>query len=226
MASRSHTETVTCTCLESGEPSLHSIKPRSYARLAGVLAVGIVLLWLFSHAASFLVLNAPQHADVILVLEGGADDSRYWQAIHLLKEGYSNRIILDADASRKTYGKSDAELAAAFVNDTAPGWVLVCPTGEDSTYGEAVDVQRCLAPLHVSSVLIVTSDYHTRRALSIFRKRLPQYAWSIASAGAPYHFADQWWKNRRWAKSTLDEWQKFLWWKLVDQWRAEVNLQS
>jgi uncharacterized SAM-binding protein YcdF (DUF218 family) len=198
---------------------------RSGVAKGSVLAAFVLIaVWLLSHAASFLVLNNPQHADVILVLEGAADDSRYWRAVQLAKEGYSDRVILDADASRKTYGKSEAELAAAFVSQTAPGLVQVCSTVQDSTYGETEDAQRCLAPLHVSSILIVTSDFHTRRALSIFKKRLPQYRWSIASTGYPYHFADEWWKHRRWAKAAFEEWQKYLWWLLVDQWRSNVVL--
>ncbi len=37
---------------------------------------------------------------------------------------------------------------------------------------------RCLSKLNAKRVLIVTSDYHTRRALSIFSELLPQYEWS------------------------------------------------
>ena len=100
----------------------------------------------------------------------------------------------------------------------------MCPTIHDSTYGEAVDVKRCLARLNISSVLIVTSDFHTRTALAIFQKRLPQYHWSIAAAYAPYHDADQWWKHRAWAKTVLEGWEKLIWWELVDRWRSDVVL--
>jgi uncharacterized SAM-binding protein YcdF (DUF218 family) len=106
----------------------------------------------------------------------------------------------------------------------SPGLVEVCPTDQDSTYGEAVDVKRCLETLNISSVLIVTSDFHTRRALDILRKRLPQYRWSVAASSAPYHDADQWWKHRAWAKTVLDEWNQYLWWELVDRERPGVVL--
>jgi uncharacterized SAM-binding protein YcdF (DUF218 family) len=87
--------------------------------------------------------------------------------------------------------------------------------------------------MKVSSVLIVTSDYHTRRAFSIFTARLPHYRWSIADAweayagGAPQRMpADNWWRNRRWAKTIAEEWQKLIWWELVDRWKAHLVLQS
>ncbi len=188
--------------------------------LTVMLVIAVVLL---SHAASFLVLNDPQPADVLLVLAGGTD-ARYGHAVELQKIGLAQRLILDADASRNRFGKSDADLAADFLRVNGPAGAQVCPIFQDSTYGEAADVQKCLESMKVKSVLIVTSDYHTRRAVSIFRKRLPQYEWSIAAASAPYHFADRWWKHRRWAKATLEEWEKYLWWKLVEQWRSNVVL--
>ena len=119
---------------------------------------------LLSHAGSFLVLNAPEHADVILVLAGPADGSRYRHAVKLREQGYADKILLDANVTRTIYGKSEADMAGDFLNRNFPGLVEVCPTNQDSTFGEAADVKRCLEGLNIYSVLIVTSDFHTRRA--------------------------------------------------------------
>jgi uncharacterized SAM-binding protein YcdF (DUF218 family) len=70
------------------------------------------------------------------------------------------------------------------------------------------------------TVLLVTSDYHTRRALSIFGKSLPAYRYEIAAASDPRDFGAQWWRHREWAKTALDEWLKLIWWELVDRWRG------
>jgi uncharacterized SAM-binding protein YcdF (DUF218 family) len=77
-----------------------------------------------------------------------------------------------------------------------------------------------------TSAIIVTSDFHTRRALEIFRKRLPQYHWSVAASSAPANAAEKYWKHRWWAKTVIDEWEKYLWWEVVDRWRSGVVLQS
>jgi hypothetical protein len=45
---------------------------------------------------------------------------------------------------------------------------------ELSTKAETRDVEGCLARENGGRVLIVTSDFHTRRALSIFRRELRQ----------------------------------------------------
>jgi uncharacterized SAM-binding protein YcdF (DUF218 family) len=80
-------------------------------------------------------------------------------------------------------------------------------------------VARCLQPLNVHRVLIVTSDYHTRRALSIYSRRLPQYQWSVAAARNPAQFGNAWWTDREWAKVAFDEWSKLIWWEAVDRWK-------
>jgi uncharacterized SAM-binding protein YcdF (DUF218 family) len=192
-------------------------------RLAVPTIVIVLAMFLLSHAASFLVVNNPQPSDVMLVLAGGGD-GRYGHAVELQKSGFADRIILDVDARPGMFGKSQADLAYDFLREKGSQGSEICPISEDSTFGEAVDVKRCLARRRVNSVLIVTSDFHTRRALSIFQKRLPQYEWSVAAASAPYHAANQWWRHRRWAKGALDEWEKYLWWEFVDRWRSDVIL--
>jgi uncharacterized SAM-binding protein YcdF (DUF218 family) len=206
------------------EPEFEPKRFRVFNRLILLVACVILVIVLLSHAGSFLVLNAPEHADAILILAGGADNAPYEHAMDLQKQGYANWILLDASVSQGIYGKSEAELATEFLNRTFPGLVEVCPIRRVSTFGEAADVKRCLAGLNASSVLIVTSDFQTRRALDIFRKRLPQYRWSVAAVSAPYNYAEQWWRHRAWAKTVLEEWNEFAWWKLIDQWRADVEL--
>ena len=100
------------------------------------------------------------------------------------------------------------------------GRVHVCAIRADSTRGELDYVRNCIEPLHAQSVLIVTSDYHTRRALSIARRVLPQYRWSAAATQDSATFGTHWWKRRTWAKTNLLEWQRLLWWQAVERWRS------
>ncbi len=190
-----------------------------------VAAVPIILVViLLRHAASFLVVNSPEHADVILVLAGGNDDLRYWSGTKLLEEGYAPRLLLDVFSKSVTFGNRDIDLAQAFVERTTPGQSAVCPLSQSSTYDEALYIMYCLQGTDVKKVLVVTSAYHTRRALSILQKRLPQYQFSIYAASDPYFFGEKWWQTREWAKTTYGEWQKYLWWLFVDHWRHDLVL--
>lgn len=226
------------TSLELPQTQGSEVPPRTLVHvLFWVAAIAIVFVVIivalaFEYGASFLRVNDAQRSDVIVVLGGGLDDSRYWRAVELMKAGYAPRIILDAEAGGDKYGKNNAQLAREFLERIHAENTFVCPVYGDSTYAETEDVARCLAPLKVSSALIVTSDYHARRAFSIFKARLPRYHWSIANSYAPYEHGgnermagDNWWNNRRWAKTILEEWQKLIWWDLVERWKPNLVLE-
>jgi uncharacterized SAM-binding protein YcdF (DUF218 family) len=186
------------------------------------IVVLCVAVW-FLQPGEQLIVNNPQKSDAIVVLAGSEADSRYWRGMELLRAGYGQHLFLDA-VTGVSYGHSLTELAHDFVNRTAGSYapqVSVCPVEGDSTKDEAPQVNICLQSLQPPphSVILVSDDYHTRRALSIFRNRLPQYQWSAAASQNPSTFGRPWWKNREWAKTYLTESEKTLWWELFDRWR-------
>jgi len=191
---------------------------------AMLVVLAILLLYLLSCAGSFLVVDDPQHSDVIVVLEGSGDTPGYDRAVNLHREGYGARVLLDASVNGEIFGRTEVELAREFLDRSGQRSTEICPTVGNSLFAEAADVQRCLQRIGASSAILMTSDFETRRTLSIFRKRLPQYRWSVAAASTPYHSAEAYWKHRGWAKTVLQEWEEFLWWKLFDQWRSDVVL--
>jgi uncharacterized SAM-binding protein YcdF (DUF218 family) len=184
------------------------------------ILAALLLLVLLSRAGSFLIVHAPERSDVIVVLDG-----KWQKALQLHNEGYAPRILLDADVEHPIYGRTEVDLASEFLRSARLPGMQVCPITGDSTYEEAVDLRRCLDAMGAKSVLVVAPDFETRRVLATFRKRLPQYCWSIAASSAPYHDADQYWKYRSWAKTVLDAWEHLLWWELVERWRSDAVLQ-
>jgi hypothetical protein len=185
-----------------------------------VLVTGAV--WIIRESGRMLVIDQPKKSDAIIVLEGDRNDVRYRRGMELLRAGYAPTLLLDASDDTFVYGRRPTDLAAQFIQSTAGEFrehVLVCPIAEDSTLAETKYVQRCLEQRGARSVLLVTSDYHTRRAYSIFTHRLPQYAWSVAAAHDNYVFGEKWWLNREWAKTALTEYQRLFWWEQVERWR-------
>src|SRR5260370_19582885 len=89
-------------------------------------------------------------------------------------------------------------------------------------FGGGRGVTGCRQRWDARGVLTVPSEYHTRRALMIFRRRLPQYQFNAAAARNPAQFGEAWWTNREWAKVTFDEWLKMLWREAVDRRRKSV----
>jgi hypothetical protein len=185
--------------------------------VAASLLIAFALV-LGSKAGSFLIVNQPKPSDVILIL-AGETNHRPERALQLLSQGYGRRIVLDVPTNSTIYEFTQVQLAQQYVRDLPQGSsVTICSIEGLSTKDESKDAGNCLAREDGKSVLIVTSNFHTRRALSIFQRELPQYTYSTAAAYDDQQFGERWWTHRQWAKTFLDEWLKLLWWKTVDQW--------
>jgi uncharacterized SAM-binding protein YcdF (DUF218 family) len=190
-----------------------------------IFLVLLLALLLFARfAGSILVRDNPEKSDVIVVLAGDSQDERYRRGMELLRAGYARHLLLDASSDSHYFGHTPAEYAEAFLRQDAKNkdmasQVSVCAFELDSTLTETGYVGKCLEPFHPTNVLLVTSDWHTMRARSIFRHRLPQYHWSVAAAKDPRLFGIRWWRRREWAKITFNEWLKVIWWNVVDRWR-------
>ena len=186
--------------------------------LPALLAVTL-LAALAIKAGSFLVIDAPRRSDVILVL-AGETNHRPERALQLEAQGFGQRILLDVPTNSKIYEFTQIQLAQNYIHDLPEGATLsVCPIDGLSTRDETKDVEKCLIKAGAERVLIVTSDFHTRRALSTLRREIPGYEYSIAASRDEEQFGDRWWIHRQWAKTFVDEWLRLIWWKCIDQWR-------
>lgn len=188
-------------------------------KLRIIFIVGtLFMVALAGTSGRFLVVNQPRKSDVMVVL-AGETDRRPARGLELLDQGYASRLILDVPAETKIYQWNQAELARKYVEGLPQaGSITVCPVYGQSTRDEARDVSLCLQGVSSQSILLVTSDYHTRRALSIFSRVLPA-ACSVAAAFDEHEFGVQWWRHRQWAKVNFEEWLKLIWWELFDRWR-------
>jgi DUF218 domain len=188
-------------------------------RAAVVLVVlGLCLLFFAVNAGKVLVMDAPEPSDIILVL-AGETDHRPAKAIEMLHRGYGRRVLLDVPAEAKIFGFTDIQLAQAYVRDLHDaGSVDICPIKGLSTKAESHDVLGCLSHEQGSRILIVTSDYHSRRALDIFQHEIPGKHFSVAAAYDDHEFGPRWWTHREWAKTCFAEWAKTIWWNAVDRW--------
>src|ERR1700722_6184936 len=186
--------------------------------LPALLAVTL-LAALAIKAGSFLVIDEPRRSDVILVL-AGETNHRPERALQLEAPGFGQRILLDVPHNSKNYEFPQIQLAQNYIHDLPEGATLsVCPIDGLSTRDETKDVEKCLIKAGAERVLIVTSDFHTRRALSTLRREIPGYEYSIAASRDEEQFGDRWWIHRQWAKTFVDEWLRLIWWKCIDQWR-------
>ena len=183
-----------------------------------IAAAGVIAA-LAANAGRLLVVDDPEPSDVILVL-AGETDHRPSRALQLLDQGYGRRVLMDVPAAARIYEFTQIQLAEKYIQDIPEATsVRICPIEGLSTRDESHDVEKCLAGEEGRRVLIVTSDFHTRRSLSIFRHEVRGKSFSVAAARDDTQFGTRWWTRRQWAKTCLDEWLRLLWWNAVERWR-------
>ena len=184
----------------------------------GGLAIAALAVVFAANAGRILVVSDPQPSDAIVVLAGEID-RRPQLGLLLLDQGYARNLIIDVPAREKIYQYTQVQLAQSyFASLPEAASIKICPIEGLSTRDESHDAEKCLTP-DEHRILIVTSDYHTRRALSIFRHELPGKSFSVAAAHDSREYGVDWWRHREWAKTCFDEWLKLLWWNGVDRWR-------
>ena len=192
---------------------------RGRVRLAISCVTATLLITFALIAGRILVVDAPQPSDLILVL-AGETDHRPAHALELLRQGYGKHILIDVPADANIYEFSQLDLAERYVHDLPESAsVRVCPIHGLSTREETHDVEKCLIAQDGTRILIVTSDFHTRRALSIFQHELRDKSFSVAAAYDVTEFGTRWWTNRQWAKTCTAEWVRTIWWNAVERWK-------
>jgi uncharacterized SAM-binding protein YcdF (DUF218 family) len=197
-----------------------SMKTPARKKRAFLISVAVLALLTASalNAGRVLVIDEPRTSDVILIL-AGETEHRPARALQLLGEGYTRKVVMDVPKEGKVFEFGLPQLARRYVeNLPQKALVSICPIEGLSTKDEVRDAQQCLEREGAKSVLIVTSDFHTRRALHIFQKKIPEISFSVAAVRDSTQFGARWWTHRQWAKTFLDEWLRLMWWDAVDQW--------
>ena len=163
-----------------------------------LLNLGIVLLglWLIAwSAAKLLVVSAPlQRADVIVIMAGSAVfKERAQRAAELYREGRGSKIILTNDNQQSGWISDEQrnipyhELVARFLRrqgipDEA---IETLPEPISSTHEESQLLRRYAEARGIHSLLIVTSAYHSRRALWTRRRTFAPTAITIGLDTVP-----------------------------------------
>lgn len=187
--------------------------------LAAVMV--LALAWLCWGARILITTDPrPPHVDAAVVLQGSvaAEKARVDGAVNLLQQGIAGRVLLSVP-KESYWGQSIPPIARAYLErkygtDVA-NRVEFCETSEDvnSTEQEALVLRPCIQERRWRSIMVVTSDYHTRRAGIIWRKMLKPdsdiQVW-IEGVNDP-EFQRPWWHRRQSAKTFFMESAKLVW---------------
>lgn len=153
--------------------------------------------------------DGPCRADVIVVLSGDYGGTRSAKGAELLRAGYAPALQLDGAV--RIFGRPEAELAAEMAVQQGATWDRVHAwqhTGQ-STLAEARLLAKELRNRGVKKFLLVTSDFHTRRASTIVAATpgMPPFC-TVAAPTLDYR--EDWWKGRESSELIVFEWLRTL----------------
>jgi uncharacterized SAM-binding protein YcdF (DUF218 family) len=147
---------------------------------AAIAALFLASVWIFGAwgLAERLIVQRPlEKADVIVVLGGSATyKERTQKAAELFKEHVSDRIVLTDDGQQGGWSKTErrnpyfVELAQKelVAQGVPPENIEILSPTVDGTKDEAVLIGSEVPKRGWKTILIVTSAYHSRRALWLF----------------------------------------------------------
>jgi uncharacterized SAM-binding protein YcdF (DUF218 family) len=147
---------------------------------------------------------------------GGGPDTRPFAAAAIYRAGLARKVIVsDAEESQKEDScPSEAELTRQVLlrRQVPAGDILVVGPRNASTYDEARRLSAFLQTHPAGRVVIVTSDFHTRRAAWIFRQCLAGQPVEVAVVGVPNERFElaTWWRNEKGFVTVLGENVKLL----------------
>ena len=182
---------------------------RTGLRRALRVLAAVLLLWLAGFAWFLHLAARPSsldpHADGIVALTGGADRVR--TALRLLVAGAGGKLLVSGIGG----GADLADLTRRARLDPRPlAPRITLGRGATSTRGNALEAAAWVRAQHLRSVIVVTGFYHMPRALTEFRRALPDIRLVPVSVRPP--------RLRRWDGLTtwvglrlmVEEYMKFL----------------
>ena len=180
------------------------------AAVVALVAVVSTYVWWLPWAGEFLVQGeAPVKADAIVVLAGDGNGYRIQAGAELARQGFAPKVLVDG--SDWFYGICECEAAIDYaVRNGQPREIFEpLQITATSTNEEFLEIFREGERRKWSTVLIVTSDYHTRRT-RLLANRLKPPAMRVAVFAAPdrYFRPEKWWWHRESRKTVFLEWTK------------------
>jgi uncharacterized SAM-binding protein YcdF (DUF218 family) len=204
----------------------HNRKVLSFFLLLFLLGLSLFLFRrpLLTHFADYLIISdALEKADAIAVLSGEAP-TRCHKAAALFLHGWAPSILVtksyypDEAHVLRGYGVWELEshekcLAVLRFHHVPDRAIEILDGYNESTADEAIRLRHYLHERGIERLIVVTSNYHTRRSRLLFRRVFRDTGIQITVQAAPANFSfdpNAWWTRRKDRTVLLLEYQKLL----------------
>jgi uncharacterized SAM-binding protein YcdF (DUF218 family) len=199
-------------------PSLSSQrKQRGGAVITAIVVLFVLLIcWVLylvrapilrSVGEHWIVEDPLERSDALIIL---SDDNFYadraTRAAELFRRGMAPEIVASGRRLRPFAGIAELMVHDLLERGVPKDKIEAFPQDADNTREEAMALAQFAARKKWRSVIVVTSNYHTRRARYIFHRVFPSaIRVRIASARDGDFDPDQWWQHRKSIKKLTTE---------------------
>jgi len=189
----------------------------------GCFWIGLLLLGLCFACACLLpwasdwldVGEPPRKAGCVMVLPGD-EQTRPFVAAALVKAGLAEKVLVPKvfDSPQVTEGLAPPthEIIRGVLNhcQVSDDAIVFLEGWTSSTFGDAQRLDAFLKPAETTRVMVVTNDYHSRRARWVFRRVLGQRSPRLTFVSAPTDsfVLDQWWRTESGFSAVFGEYLK------------------
>ena len=183
--------------------------------LPALLALALLAAWVFREpllvSAGKLLIRSdtPQKADLIYVLAGDFWGSRVLAGSELGARGYANQVVFSGGLYADNY-EGDMSIQFAVDHGYPRPLFLSVPLRAQSTIEEAIELRPIFERLRAKRVILVTSDYHSRRVGLVFSLFVPGVRFCIVSAPDKVFDVASWWKTENGRRVLFSEYSKMF----------------
>jgi uncharacterized SAM-binding protein YcdF (DUF218 family) len=158
---------------------------------------------------SLVVSDPLEHADLIYVFAGDFWGSRVLLGANLGSKGWAPRVILSGGRYQNVYA---CDLSVDFAVQHGYPRSLFLPIRMEAQ--STVDEARAMGPifhrLGAKRIILVTSNFHSRRAEQVFRLFLPEFEFQMQGSAEGDFDPQAWWKTPQQRQLWFSEYQKIM----------------
>ncbi|MFC1453936.1 YdcF family protein [Verrucomicrobiota bacterium] len=187
------------------------------ALILAFLLISTAKSWLPVIGRWFFVPPNAAKADVIAVLDGGGPE-RLCHGMELYKRGLAPELWYTGDKpleTRSDFMDSEQVLNFAERYGVPKDKIRLLPS--TSTFEDGQSISALVKEKKIKSLIVVTSWYHTRRAMNVIRPSMPGtniVIYMSSSTNLPYT-PDNWWQDEEGLVAVINETIKtaLYWWR-------------
>ena len=157
----------------------------------------------------WVVDEPPAKSQAIVALGGDAVTGvRVQHAIELYRQGWAPKLVFSGELFRTDFCENALMQAQAIHAGIPQDAIVLAPCGAyTSTLTETLALRSFLTEDKINHIILVTSNFHTRRARRIARAVLEPAGFVVHVSSAPDERfpADHWWQQREGQKQMVLE---------------------